>query len=209
MASRTAQTDPVQRIYRLHPQAAVEHLNDGVLVYQPEANFVLELNPTARLILEQTDGQRDTAQVATWVAVEFGITYSEAAADVAALYEALHAQRVVEKVARQQSEGEDNMPDAMYIRNPDVSLREETEDGAMLFNPDTSRIQIINPTGLFIWKQCNGTHTLEAIAQAMAAEYEGAPLEEIAADVRAFIDHMVQNGFMGTVEPVSSGGKNL
>ncbi len=207
MARTTAQNDPEQRIYRLHPQAALEHLNDGVLVYQPEANFVFELNPTARMILEQTDGLRDTTQIAAWIAVEFGITYHEAETDVDALYEALHAQRVVERQVRQQSEG-GNMSNALYIRNPDVSLREETEDGAMLFNPDTSRIQIINPTGLFIWKQCDGTRTLDAIAQAMADEYEGAPLEDITADVRAFIDHMVQNGFIGTVEPVSSEGKN-
>jgi hypothetical protein len=40
------------------------------------------------------------------------------------------------------------------VRNPDVVLREEDPDGALLFNPDTNQIRVINTTGLFIWKPC-------------------------------------------------------
>lgn len=42
------------------------------------------------------------------------------------------------------------------LRNPDVVLREEDPDGALLFNPDTNQIRVINTTGLFIWKHCDG-----------------------------------------------------
>ena len=48
------------------------------------------------------------------------------------------------------------------IRNPDVVLREEDQDGALLFNPDTNQIRVINPTGLFIWKHCDGKKDLPA-----------------------------------------------
>jgi len=37
-----------------------------------------------------------------------------------------------------------------YLCNPDVVLREEDEDGGLLFNPDTNQIRVLNHTGLFI-----------------------------------------------------------
>ena len=48
-----------------------------------------------------------------------------------------------------------------YLCNPDVVLREEDEDGGLLFNPDTNQIRVLNHTGLFIWKLCDGSHNLE------------------------------------------------
>ena len=48
----------------------------------------------------------------------------------------------------------------LLIRNPDVVLREEDPSGALLFNPDTNQIRVINGTGLFIWKHCDGKHDL-------------------------------------------------
>ena len=47
-------------------------------------------------------------------------------------------------------------PEGMKIHyhcNPDVVLREEDESGALLFNPDTNQVKVVNATGLFIWKQ--------------------------------------------------------
>ncbi len=47
-------------------------------------------------------------------------------------------------------------PDGMsihYLCNPDVVLREEDKSGALLFNPDTNQVKVINNTGLFIWNQ--------------------------------------------------------
>ena len=42
------------------------------------------------------------------------------------------------------------MPDTKrYLVNPDVSCREDDlTEGALIFNPDTSGILVINPTGL-------------------------------------------------------------
>jgi hypothetical protein len=63
------------------------------------------------------------------------------------------------------------------IRNPDVVLREEDPDGALLFNPDTNQIRVINSTGLFIWKHC-----------------------DVEGQVKVFVYDMQSNGFLGIPE---------
>jgi len=84
-----------------------------------------------------------------------------------------------------------------YLRNPDVVLREEDEDGGLLFNPDTNQIRVLNHTGLFIWKLCDGDHDLANILEALKEEYEGIPEEQVDHQVKDFMDEMVANGFIG------------
>jgi 3-deoxy-D-arabino-heptulosonate 7-phosphate (DAHP) synthase len=90
-----------------------------------------------------------------------------------------------------------------YLRNPDVVLREEDEDGGLLFNPDTNQIRVLNHTGLFIWKLCDGVHNLENILDALREEYVEIPEEQVDHQVTDFMDEMVANGFIGiqTSEP--------
>lgn len=83
------------------------------------------------------------------------------------------------------------------IRNPDVVLREEDPDGALLFNPDTNQIRVINTTGLFIWKHCDGKKDLPAIISAMKKAFEGVPEKEVDDQVKTFADDMQANGFLG------------
>jgi hypothetical protein len=83
------------------------------------------------------------------------------------------------------------------IRNPDVVLREEDPDGALLFNPDTNQIRVINPTGLFIWKHCDGKKHLPAIISALKKTFANVPEAEVDGQVNAFVDDMKANGFLG------------
>jgi hypothetical protein len=83
------------------------------------------------------------------------------------------------------------------IRNPDVVLREEDPDGALLFNPDTNQIRVINATGLFIWKHCDGKKDLPAIVSALKKTFAKVPETEVEEQVKAFIDDMKANGFIG------------
>jgi hypothetical protein len=89
---------------------------------------------------------------------------------------------------------------AKYMTNPDVVLREEDEDGALIYNPDTDQIKVINPTGLFIWQQCDGSKNLTGIVSAMQESYDEVPGDEVSEQVEKFIDDMVKTGFIGTVE---------
>lgn len=87
-----------------------------------------------------------------------------------------------------------------YLRNPDVVFREEDEDGALLFNPDTNGIRVLNATGVFIWKLCDGTLDAQGIASRLDQEFEGVPPGEVVGQVQAFISEMVAAGYIGTVE---------
>ncbi len=60
-----------------------------------------------------------------------------------------------------------------YAVNPAVSLREEL-DGALLYNPDTDNILLINETGQLIWDFLAKPRTAEEIAAHLAANTEGA-----------------------------------
>jgi hypothetical protein len=85
----------------------------------------------------------------------------------------------------------------LLIRNPDVVLREEDPDGALLFNPDTNQIRVINPTGLFIWKHCDGKKDLPAIISALKKTFADVPEAEVEGQVNTFIEDMRTNGFLG------------
>ena len=91
--------------------------------------------------------------------------------------------------------------EASFIHNPDVVLREEDPDeGALLFNPDTNQVKVINSTGLFIWQQCGVARTLDEIVAEVQKGFEDVPLEQLAQDVREFMDGMLASGFIGIVE---------
>lgn len=83
-----------------------------------------------------------------------------------------------------------------YARNPDVVLREEDSNGALLFNPDTNQIRVVNLTGLFIWKQCDGKNNLPAIVAALKEAFDGVPEKEVNGEVKAFVNDMRTNGFL-------------
>ena len=60
------------------------------------------------------------------------------------------------------------MPEtARLIANPVVVLREEFDDWAILFNPDTAEATAINPTGVLVWKHMDGRRGLGEIVAAV------------------------------------------
>ena len=50
------------------------------------------------------------------------------------------------------------------IADPAVVLREEFDDWAVLFAPDTGNAVGLNPTGVAIWKLLDGRRTVAEIA---------------------------------------------
>lgn len=82
------------------------------------------------------------------------------------------------------------------LANPVVVLREEFDDWAVLFNPDTADAVGINPVGVSVWKMLDGKHDLYDIVDNVRQEFDDVPA---AADVElgAFIDDLVTKGFAG------------
>lgn len=82
------------------------------------------------------------------------------------------------------------------IANPVCVLREEFDDWAVLFNPDTANAVGINPTGVHMWKLMDGQHSLEDIANAMKALFDEVP-DTTLEDVKKFVDALAEQGFVG------------
>jgi hypothetical protein len=87
-----------------------------------------------------------------------------------------------------------------YLCNPDVVLREEDPDGGLLFNPDTNQIRVLNHTGLFVWKLCDGGHDLGAILAEINETYDGVPEDQVTEQIKTYVEEMVCSGFIGIVE---------
>ncbi len=88
---------------------------------------------------------------------------------------------------------------ALYLRNPDVVLREEDEDGGLLFNPDLNIVKVVNHTGIFIWKICDGQHEINSIVSEIEKNFEDVPAGQIHEDVKEFLTEMTRSGFIGTI----------
>lgn len=87
-----------------------------------------------------------------------------------------------------------------YTINPDVVLREEDQDGALLFNPDTNDVKVINNTGIFIWKSCQEPKTIDKIISELKDSFDQVPEDEIEEDAKTFLEELVNAGFIGRVK---------
>ncbi|MBI5252506.1 MAG: SynChlorMet cassette protein ScmD [Desulfomonile tiedjei] len=82
------------------------------------------------------------------------------------------------------------------IANPGLVLREEFDDWAVLFDPDTGDGFGMNPAAVFVWKLLDGYHTESQITEALRDAYNEVP-EDVDSHVREFIDDLVRRGFVG------------
>lgn len=191
-------------IYRLSSWAAVESFEDGALVLNLADRVMTELSLIARDVLNLTDGTRSLQQVAEILAQAHLVPLEVMTGDVGQQYELLLQQRIVERVWLPQEKDDSDMTDLStfphYLCNPDIVLREEDENGGLLFNPDTNQIKVVNSTGLFIWKRLGSSQGAQAVIAAILSEFEDVPQDVVAADVQAFLDEMAQTGFIGIIE---------
>ena len=82
------------------------------------------------------------------------------------------------------------------IANPLIVLREEFDDWAILFDPDTGDAFGLNPIGVSIWKRLDGSHSVEDILKDVQEGYEDVP-DEAESDLQQFIEDLVQRGLVG------------
>jgi len=85
-----------------------------------------------------------------------------------------------------------------------VVLREEFDDSAVLFNPDTAEAVGVNPVGVFVWKLLDGTRTVEQLVAALVAHFAGVPGTALD-DVLAFVAELEKGGFVGLESSLSDG----
>ncbi len=90
------------------------------------------------------------------------------------------------------------------VANPVAVLREEFDDWAVLFNPDTADVVGINPVGVALWKRMDGKRTVAQLADEARALFDEVPgtAED---DIAAFVDGLAQKGFVGFELPGGHG----
>lgn len=80
--------------------------------------------------------------------------------------------------------------------DPLVVLREEFDEWAILFHPETAAAIGINPTAVSIWKRLDGKHSPEKIVGHIRAEFDAVP-ENVQEDVLEFLELLKEYGMAG------------
>ncbi len=88
------------------------------------------------------------------------------------------------------------LSDAKPIANPLIVLREEFDDWAILFDPDSGKAFGLNPTSVFIWKLLDGKHKVKDIISQVKANCEDVP-DDVAGHVDEFLKQLTDCGFLG------------
>ena len=82
------------------------------------------------------------------------------------------------------------------IANPLLVLREEFDDWAILFDPDSGEGYGLNPVSIFVWKCLDGKHTLADIMAELRENCDDMP-EDAEERVKAFVDDLLEQGMAG------------
>ncbi len=82
------------------------------------------------------------------------------------------------------------------VSNPVCVLREEFDDWAVLFNPDTADAVGINPVGVAVWKLMDGQRDLDEILAQVRNQFADVP-EAADEEVSEFVEDLAERGFVG------------
>ena len=86
---------------------------------------------------------------------------------------------------------------ANLVVNPEVVFRQEFDDWAVLFMPDSGETYGLDPVSAFIWKKLDGQNTKKEILLALEEECEGGIPEDAPEHFDAFIEDLKKNGLVG------------
>ena len=175
--------------FRLRDDAALEDFGDRSLVLLGDSLRMCAINRVARELLARLDGERTVQD----------ISGDMEPADVRAALLEMERQGIVRRVVAWSRERTERMSDAKYLVNPDVSFRQEDDDGGILFNPDTDSLEVVNPVAAEIWKFLAAPRTQAEVAAHLCAVCADAPREQVEKDVAEFIGSLAQKGYIGVV----------
>lgn len=82
------------------------------------------------------------------------------------------------------------------IANSIVVLREEFDDWAILFNPDTADAVGTNPVGVAVWKLMDGKRSIGDITSKIKNVFEDTP-DAAFKEIADFVNMLAENGFVG------------
>jgi len=187
--------------YSVSGEVTVEEFPGAFLVFLARQLRLIEINRTAKMVLDLMDGERTIGEIVHRIASEFDIDENTVGIDVSGILFDMISEGVICPEVKLRINGELNMSEnKKFMANPDVSCRIEDEDGAILFNPDSDSTQVINPIGLDIWRSVERhPRFLSEVVAHIKDLYEDAPENEVEKDVEEFVMNLHAKGFVGEV----------
>lgn len=86
--------------------------------------------------------------------------------------------------------------DSRLAVNPNLVLRIEDDDCALLFDPDNGRVQMMNSTAVEVWKQLDGKRSLQEVIDNLQDLYEDVD-ESATGEVLALVETLTGLGAVG------------
>jgi len=86
--------------------------------------------------------------------------------------------------------------DTRPIANFNLVLREEFDDWAILFDPDSGDGFGLNPVSVFVWKRLDGEHTQRQILDNIKEHFDNVPADADS-HLQEFIQDLLNRGFAG------------
>lgn len=84
----------------------------------------------------------------------------------------------------------------LVMANPMIVCREEFDNWAILFDPDTGKALGINPVAVMIWKNLDGKNSTKDLLQKIKENFSEVP-EDAVAQTEHFLRELTDNGFAG------------
>ena len=86
--------------------------------------------------------------------------------------------------------------DGKLKAKPSIVLREEFDDYAFLYDPDTGDTFELNTVGVFVWKQLNGRSlTIGQIVELLNSRFDDVPAEAVE-HVKEFLGGLSEKGYI-------------
>ena len=90
-------------------------------------------------------------------------------------------------------------PRRLYpLRSDTVTLREESDDGALLFDSTNGKVRVVNATGAAIWACCDGKTSVSNLQAVLRDLFEEAPDSDelIESQILEFLSAMASIDFL-------------
>lgn len=190
--------DVGEMVFDTKKQICTEPFGDGVLLLNINTRELIEINQNEYWVWQHFNGKRTVKQIAEIYSRNFNISHLETLKTVGEICNRLWKE--MNLIDLKKNKQGVVMDEKKYIQNPDVNLREEDEDGALLFNPDTDQVKLLSSTGYYIWRKCDKETTVEEIIKGFKNDFEDVPDDQVKNDVEEFLKQMVNSGFIGIIK---------
>jgi pyrroloquinoline quinone biosynthesis protein D len=89
----------------------------------------------------------------------------------------------------------------VYFRNPEVTIREETEEDGrfLLYEPQREALLVMNPTGKAILELCDGHRTAHEIVEELKKGFETPPDIDMQEEVERYLAILLKTNIVFAV----------